>query len=73
MSNDEEIVKAISEAAMKVFTREEFLNTPKPAALHFLGMVERRLKDDGPPPTLAELEGLKELATEYLWHPALGG
>jgi hypothetical protein len=34
-------------------------------------MIERRLNQDGPPPTKAELEGIKELVLEHLWHPAL--
>jgi hypothetical protein len=34
-------------------------------------LIEERLNRDGPPPTKAELEGIKELVLEHLWHPAL--
>lgn len=62
---------AMHEMALKVFSPEEFRNTPTQPRRAFLGMLERRLKEDKPPPALEELQGLKEMATEHLWHPAL--
>jgi hypothetical protein len=35
-------------------------------------LISRRLNDDSiPPPTTAELQGIKELLLEHLSHPAL--
>jgi len=39
--------------------------------VHFFSMIGRRLDKPGPPPTVEELQGIKELATEHLWHPEL--
>lgn len=58
--------------ALKVFSREELTQMPKQQRLSLMGMISRRLKKDGPPPTLAELQGFRQLVEEDLWHPALG-
>ena len=63
----------ISEAALKVCSREELTQMSKPQRLSLLHLISRRLKKPGPPPTLAELQGLKELVTDHLFHPALNG
>ena len=63
---------AISEAALKVFSPEEIKKLPQQIGLSLAGMLRRRLERPGPPPTLDELHGIKELVTEHLWHPALG-
>ena len=44
---------------------------PRPVGLSLMVLIEERLNRDGPPPTKAELEGIKELVLEHLWHPAL--
>ena len=61
---------AISEAALKVCSREEIIQMSTPQRRSFLHLVARRLDKPGPPPTQDELVGIKELATEHLWHPA---
>jgi hypothetical protein len=40
---------------------------------HYAVNLHRQLGDreGGQPPTQDELEGIKELVLEYLWHPAL--
>ena len=62
---------AISAAALKVCSREELIQMPKPQRSSLMHLIARRLDEPGPPPTLAELEGIKELVTDHLWHPAL--
>ncbi len=62
----------ISAAALKVFSREELVAMPRPQRLSLMSMIERRLNKDDPPPTLAELQEMRELVEEHLWHPALG-
>ena len=61
---------AISEAALKVCSLEEIRAMPRPPRMNLLILIERRLNKPGPPPTQDELVGIKELATEHLWHPA---
>ncbi|MEY5007231.1 MAG: hypothetical protein RL764_547 [Pseudomonadota bacterium] len=63
--------KELADAALKVFTREEIPFLPERPFRDFLAAVARRLQKDGPPPTVDELIGLKELAFEHLWHPAI--
>ena len=62
----------ITEAALKVCSREELQQMPEIALLNLGYLIDKRLKEDGPPPSVDELQGIKELATEDLWHPALG-
>ena len=62
---------AISEAVLRVCSREE-LNQMDKVSLSNLGhLIGHRLDRPGPPPTQDELQGIKELVTEHLWHPAL--
>ena len=63
----------ISEAALKVCSLEELMQMSKPQRLSLLHLISRRLKEPGPAPTLAELQGIKELITDHLYHPALNG
>ena len=72
MKNEPASSTAISEAALKVFSRDELTAMPKPQRLSLMGIIGRRLDKKGPPPTLEELQGIRELVTEHLWHPALG-
>lgn len=45
---------------------------PEQLGVSLLTLIERRLNEkDKPPPTDAELEGIKELLLEHLSHPAL--
>ena len=52
---------AISEAALKVCSREELIQMPKPQRSSLMHLIARRL----------DKEGIKELVTDHLWHPAL--
>lgn len=61
----------VSQAVQKVFSPTEICELPYQMQLSLVGMVRRRLEEPGNPPTLADLEGIKLLATEHLWHPAL--
>jgi hypothetical protein len=61
---------AISEAALKVFSREELQAMSKPSRLSLGRLIEQRLMRL-PPPTVDELQGIKELVLEHLSHPAL--
>lgn len=62
----------ISKAALKVFSKEEISALPQIQRRNFLVLVQMRLEEAGQPPSVSELEGLKELALEHLSHPALG-
>lgn len=67
---DPVMVNLIYKFALKVISPEELASLDKQPRMHFLGMVERRVKKPGPPPTVAEVEGFLELATEHCWYPA---
>ena len=61
----------VSQAVHKVFSPTEICELPYQMRLSLVEMVRRRLEEPGNPPTLAELQGIKLLVTEHLWHPAL--
>lgn len=61
---------AITEAALKIFSREEIPFLPSRPFRDFLCLIQKRLERPGPPPTVDELDGLRELAFEHLWSPA---
>ena len=61
---------AISEAALKVCSREELTQMDKVSLSNLGHLIARRLDKPGPPPTQDELVGIKELVTDHLWHPA---
>ena len=73
MSKEPASPNDISEAALKVFSREELAQMPKPQCLTLMGLIEKRLNKDKPEPTLAELQGIRELVTDHLWSPAFNG
>ena len=60
----------IYETALRVASQEELQEMPEQVLLTFMGAIERRLNKAGEP-TDAELQGLKEMVTEDMWHPAL--
>lgn len=62
----EEVVAAV----LRIFTRDQIRDLSPIPFRGFVAMVARRLAKAGPPPTDDELEGLRELAFEHLWHPA---
>jgi hypothetical protein len=62
----------ISKAALKVCSREELEQMSRPQRMNLMSLIATRLEKAGPPPSVSELEGLKELALEHLSHPALG-
>jgi hypothetical protein len=57
--------------ALKVITVDELRALQEQPRATFFGMVHRRLMQPGPAPTVEELEGIRELATEVMWHPAI--
>jgi hypothetical protein len=73
MSNEEISPQDIYAQAQRVFSAEEWTHLPVQLQSALCGMFRRRLQDNKEPPTLAELQGIRELATEHLWHPALNG
>lgn len=72
MTKEQASPDVISATALKVFSREELTQMPRQQRLSLMGMIGRRLEKDGPPPTQDELQGLRELVEQDLWHPALG-
>lgn len=71
MKTGKELQNAILEAALKVSSQEELTRMSEPSRLTFLTLIKRRL--EAPlPPTVDELQGIKELTLEWLSHPALG-
>lgn len=62
----------ISAAALRVFSREEIQQMPRPMRLSLASMIARRLEKPGPAPTRDELQGFRNLVEQDLWHPALG-
>ena len=74
VKNEPASADAISEAALKVFTREELTQMPRALGVSLMSLIGNRLDESHkPPPTVAELEGIKELLLEHLSHPALFG
>ena len=71
MNNAPASSNAISEAALKVCSREELIQMERPQRSSLMHLIGHRLDKPGPAPTQAELQGIKELVTEHLWHPAL--
>jgi hypothetical protein len=63
--------QAIREAALKVFSLEELGQMARPQLSSLGHLIAKRLAQPGPPPTKDELEGIKELVTEHLWHGSL--
>ena len=57
-------------AVLRIFTRDQIRDLSPMPFRGFVAMVARRLAKAGPPPTDDELEGLRELAFEHLWHSA---
>lgn len=58
---------AITEAALKIFSREEIPFLPSRPFRDFLCLIAKRLDRPGPSPTVDELDDLRELAFEHLW------
>jgi hypothetical protein len=56
----------ISKAVLKVFSKEEISALPEIQLRNFAVLVQMRLEKAGSPPSVSELEGLKELALEHL-------
>jgi hypothetical protein len=74
-TTEEKLVSAeeIKAAALRIFTHDEIQNLSRIPFRGFLILIEKRLRKDGPPPTDDELDGLRELAFEHLWHSAFDG
>ena len=70
MNKEPASLSAISEAALKVFSREELTQLGQPPLRSLGSLIGHRLDRPGPPPTQDELVGIKELVTDHLWHPA---
>jgi hypothetical protein len=58
--------------ALKVITVDELKALQVQPRATFFGMVHRRLMQPGRAPIVEELEGIRELVTEVMWHPAIG-
>lgn len=69
-TTEEKVVSAeeIKAAALRIFTHDEIKNLSRIPFRSFLILIEKRLREDGPQPTDDELDGLRELAFEHLWH-----
>lgn len=61
----------ITAAARQVCSLDELQQMSRIQLGNLGTVIARRLAKDGPPPTVDELQGLKELALEHLWHPAM--
>ena len=70
MNNEPTSSNAIFEAASQVCSKAEFAKVSEQQGNSFLHLVATRLDKPGPAPTKDELQGIKELVTEHLWHPA---
>ena len=68
--NSDTTLSPIAQAVLKVYTREEIQNLSKVTLTNLLILVERRLKEN-PNPTVAELQGIRELVEDHLTHPAI--
>jgi hypothetical protein len=72
MSNEQQSKPSILETALKVFSQEEIQNMPTPSLKTLGVLIGRRLSQAGPPPTHAELVGIRDLFENYLTLPGLG-
>ena len=70
VDSDNTIPNPITQAVLKVYTREELRNLSRVTLTNLLILVDRRLKEN-PNPTVAELQGIRELVEDYLTHPAI--
>ena len=70
IDSDASTLNPIAQAALKVYSMQELQNLSKTTRMNFLILVERKLKEN-PNPTVAELEGIRELVEDYLTHPAI--
>ena len=68
--NREPSTEEVVAAVLRIFTRDQIRDLSPIPFRGFVAMVARRLAKAGPPPTDDELEGLRELAFEHLWHSA---
>lgn len=60
----------VVENALRIMSWDDLNSISAIPQRNLLAMIRRRLQKDGPPPTDDELEGIKELALEHLWHSA---
>lgn len=63
---------AVKHCARRVLSADQILALDDVALGNFVYLLERRLREEGPPPNYEELEGIAELALEHLWHLAMG-
>ena len=61
----------ILQAALKVCSRAELGAMSRISRMNLGSVIATRLEDGGQPPSISELQGLKELAVGDLSHPAL--
>ena len=61
----------ILQAALKVCSRAELEQMSQVQRMNLMSVIATRLEDGGQPPSISELQGLKELAGFDLSHPAL--
>ena len=70
MSKEKASPEDILAAAQQVFSMEDLQQMVKPQLSLLMDMIAKRLDKDKPAPTVAELQGIKELS-EHLWPPAI--
>ena len=70
VDSDKPIINPIRHAVLKVYTEQELWNLSKITRTNLAILVERRLKEN-PNPTIAELQGIRELVEDYLTHPSI--
>jgi hypothetical protein len=64
---DPAFVALLRQYALQVFTSTELATMARQPRNMFFSMLDRRLRESGPPPTVDEVDGFKELATVHLW------
>jgi hypothetical protein len=71
--NAQELSAAITELALKAFTRQELANLTDRQCVDYETLLAQRLMDKSlPPVTAMEAVGIKGLLLEHLSHPAFG-
>jgi hypothetical protein len=69
MSNEKDSLSVTSEKVRQVFAGVQLVEQQRPSLERLL---DRALERNAPNPIpVEELEGIKELVTQHLWHPEL--
>jgi len=71
MCDSKIISDQISKTVLTVFSREELSEMAVPYRLSLLQLIEVRVNKTTNWPAKDELQGIRELLTQDLWHPSL--